>query len=338
MMPTDLNNRTARRAERLEQVQSYGEIVGESPELQQTLRLISRVAPTDSTVLILGETGTGKELVARAIHHNSPRRCKPMIKVNCATLPANLIESELFGHERGSFTGATERRIGKFELAHQSTLFLDEIGELPLELQVKLLRALQEREIERIGSRTTIKVDTRIVTATNRDLEKEVDEGRFRADLFYRLNIFPINLPSLRTRRDDIPALAMHFIQKLSKIIGKRVSSMSNYVLEQIMNYDWPGNIRELEHVIERSILLCDDDVLKQIYLPVRRQHSVVKRSENEVVIKTIEENERDHILNMLKYCNGRVSGYKGAAKCLGIPPSTLSSKLKRLGIQKGHF
>jgi formate hydrogenlyase transcriptional activator len=336
MTTLDLTNKTTRVVERPQH--SYDEIVGKSPELQQTLALISRVAPTDSTVLLLGETGTGKELVARAIHHHSLRKAKPMVKVNCATLPPNLIESELFGHERGSFTGATERRIGKFELAHQSTLFLDEIGELPLELQVKFLRALQEREIERIGSRTLIKVDTRIIAATNRDLEKEVEEGRFRADLYYRLNTFPISLPSLRNRREDIPLLAMHFIQKLAPKTGRQISSMSNYVLEQIMSYDWPGNIRELEHVIERSLLLSDDDILRQIYLPARRQHSLSKRPEGEFVIKTIEENERDHILSMLRYCKGRVAGYKGAAKCLGIPPSTLSSKLKRLGIQKGHY
>jgi len=337
MTPTDLPNRTARAAERQAQEHSSGEIVGRSPELQQILRLIARVAPTDSTVLILGETGTGKELVAKAIHEHSSRKTKPMIKVNCAALPVNLIESELFGHERGSFTGATERRIGKFELAHQGTLFLDEIGEMPLELQVKLLRALQEREIERIGGRTTIKVDTRIIAATNRELEREVEEGRFRADLYYRLNIFPIALPSLRNRRDDIPLLAMHFIQKHSKKTGRSISSMSNNVLEQIINYEWPGNIRELEHVIERSLLLSDDDILQQVYLPERRQRSVAKRPEKEAAVKTMEENERDHILSMLRYCKGRVSGYKGAAKCLGIPPSTLSSKLKRLGIQKEH-
>jgi formate hydrogenlyase transcriptional activator len=317
----------------------YPEIIGKSPELLQTLRLISRVARTNSTVLILGETGTGKELVARAIHNNSSRKTKTMVKVNCATLPANLIESELFGHERGSFTGATERRIGKFELAHYSTLFLDEIGELPLELQVKLLRALQEKEIERIGGRNTIEVDVRIIAATNRDLEKEVEMGRFRADLYYRLNIFPINLPSLRSRRADIPLLATHFIQKISKRIGAKITMISQYVLEQIIGYDWPGNIRELEHVIERSILLSDDDnILSRIYLPDRRQKEDVRSSENGLSVKTIEENERDHIINVLKRCNGRVAGYGGAAKFLGIPPSTLASKLKRLGIQKMHY
>ena len=318
--------------------QNYPEIIGQSAELKQMLLLVSRVAPTNSTVLILGETGTGKELVARAIHNNSSRKGKPLVKVNCATLPANLIESELFGHERGSFTGATDRRTGKFELAHHSTLFLDEIGELPLELQVKLLRVLQEKEIERIGGRSTIHVDVRIIAATNRDLEKEVNEGKFRADLYYRLNIFPISLPSLRERRDDIPLLATHFIKKISKKIGTKITAVSKYVIEQIMNYDWPGNIRELEHVIERNILLSDDDVLRQIQLPHTRLKDIFEGSTNRPGVKTIEENERDHIVNVLRQCKGRVAGFGGAAKSLGIPPSTLASKLKRLGIQKANY
>jgi formate hydrogenlyase transcriptional activator len=316
----------------------YPEIIGQSTELKQTLRLISRVAPTNSTVLIQGETGTGKELVARAIHHHSSRKSKTMVKVDCASLPVNLIESELFGHERGSFTGASDRRIGKFELADRSTLFLDEIGEMPLELQVKLLRALQEKEIERIGGRGTIHVDVRIIAATNRDLEKEMEEGRFRADLYYRLNIFPIHVPALRTRRDDIPLLVDHFIHKLSDKIGTKVTSVSKHVLEQIMKYDWPGNIRELEHTIERSILLSDDDILKQIYLPCRRLKDVAEQPATGSRIKTIEENERDHIIYVLRQCNGRVAGYTGAAKSLGVPASTLASKLKRLGIEKAHY
>jgi transcriptional regulator with GAF, ATPase, and Fis domain len=295
------------------------------------------VAPTNSTVLLLGETGTGKELVARAIHNSSARRTKTMIKVNCATLPANLVESELFGHERGSFTGATDRRIGKFEQAHHSTLFLDEVGELPLELQVKLLRVLQEKEIERIGGRGTIEVDVRIIAATNRNLQKEVDEGRFRADLYYRLNVFPIGLPPLRHRPDDIPILATHFIQKISRRIGKQMSVVSKYVLEQILNYDWPGNIRELEHIIERSILLSDDDVLDRIDLPERQRKPTSESTESVSGVKTIQENEREHIIEVLKKCKGRVSGTAGAAAHLGIPPSTLASKLKRLGIMRSH-
>ncbi len=315
--------------------QNFSEIIGKSTELQLTLKLISKVAPTNSTVLILGETGTGKELVARAIHHNSPRSNKTMVKVNCATLPANLIESELFGHERGSFTGATDRRLGKFEQAHYSTLFLDEIGEMPLELQVKLLRVLQEKEIERIGGHNTIHVNVRIIAATNRDLEQEVEAGRFRADLYYRLNIFPIHLPSLRTRREDIPLLATHFIQQLSKKVGKKITRISKYVLEQIINYDWPGNIRQLEHAIERSILMADDDILDQICLPCKRQGEVVSQPTDTRGVKTIEENERDHIIYVLRNCKGKVAGFNGAATFLGVPPSTLASKLKRLGIQK---
>jgi formate hydrogenlyase transcriptional activator len=319
--------------------QEFPEIIGKSLELQHTLSLISRVAPTNSTVLVLGETGTGKELVARAIHDSSSRKTKTMVKVDCATLPANLIESELFGHERGSFTGATDRRLGKFEQAHYSTLFLDEIGELPLELQVKLLRALQEKEIERIGGHNPIQVNVRIIAATNRNLEDEVEAGRFRADLYYRLNIFPISLPSLRARREDIPVLAAHFIQKLSKKVGVKIIRISKYVFEQIMDYDWPGNVRELEHVIERSILLSDDNYLSKIYLPDKRQKCsvIATPSEDGLVVKTIEENERDHIVSVLKYCKGKVAGFAGAAKFLGVPPSTLSSKLKRLGIQKAY-
>jgi formate hydrogenlyase transcriptional activator len=313
-------------------------MIGQSSELKETLRLISIVAPSDSTVLLTGETGTGKELAARAIHDYSLRKGKPMVKVNCGALPANLVESELFGHERGSFTGAIDRRIGKFELAHQGTLFLDEIGEMPLELQVKLLRALQEKEIERLGSRSTIKVDVRIVAATNRELEKDVASGKFRADLYYRLNIFPIPLPSLRSRPVDIPLLAHFFVRKLSTKTGRNVSTICSRVLEELLAYDWPGNIRELEHVIERSLLLSQDDVLRQVYLPNRRPNATIRSVEKDVVAKTIEENERDHILTVLQFCKGRVAGYNGAAKLLGIPPSTLSSKLKRLGIQKIHY
>jgi transcriptional regulator with GAF, ATPase, and Fis domain len=260
-----------------------------------------------------------------------------MVKVNCAALPPNLIESEFFGHERGSFTGAFERRTGKFELAHNSTLFLDEIGELPLELQVKLLRVLQEKEIERVGGKGSTRVDVRIIAATNRDLENEVEEGRFRADLYYRLNIFPIDLPSLRNRRFDIPLLVPHFIQKLAPKTGIKISSVSKNALQQLMNYNWPGNIRELEHVIERSMLLADDDVIREIHLPVKKENGLKKVTEISFTAKTIEENEKEHILKTLSYCKGRISGNYGAAEYLGVPPSTLSSKLKRLGIGKGH-
>ncbi|MCF2446664.1 sigma 54-interacting transcriptional regulator [Dyadobacter sp. CY345] len=324
--------------EEIEITQNYAEIIGESLAIQKTFRLIAQVAPSDSAVLLLGETGTGKELVARAIHNNSPRKNKMMVKVNCAALPANLIESELFGHERGSFTGATERRLGKFELANNGTLFLDEIGEMPLELQVKLLRALQEKEIERVGGKTTIKVDVRIIAATNRDLEKEMEEGRFRSDLFYRLNIFPIYLSSLRDRREDIPLLATHFIHRYSKKIGRKINTLTNRALQDLMEYSWPGNIRELEHLIERSILLSTGDTIKQIHLPVNKPKNYGAAHTEELKLKTIDENEREHILMTLKYCKGRVAGDFGAAEILGVHPSTLNSKIKRLGIKKEHF
>ena len=316
---------------------NQSEIVGDSPGMQTTFRLMEQVAASDSTVLILGETGTGKELIARAIHNHSTRKNKLMVKVNCAALPVNLIESELFGHERGSFTGATERRLGKFELANGGTLFLDEIGEMPLDLQVKLLRALQEREIERIGGRGTIKVDVRIIVATNRDLEKETAEGGFRSDLYYRLNIFPISVPPLRDRREDIPLLASHFIQQYAKKSGKNINALSNSVLQEMMQYNWPGNIRELEHLIERSVLLADGDSINQINLPSKQHRASLSASKEDFVIKTIHEHEREFILKTLKYCSNRISGEYGAAQLLGVPASTLNSKMKRLGIRREH-
>jgi len=322
--------------EEIETHQNYSDIIGESFSIKKTFKLVSQVAASDSTVLILGETGTGKELIARAIHNDSPRRSKLMVKVNCAALPPNLIESELFGHERGSFTGATEQRIGKFELANQSTLFLDEIGEMPLELQVKLLRALQEKEIERVGGRKTIKIDVRIVAATNRDLEKEVAEGRFRSDLYYRLNIFPISLPPLRDRKEDIPLLAAYFIRRFAKKAGRQITTFSNRALQDMIKYHWPGNIRELEHLIERSVLLTTGNTIKYIHLPSDKPISQIKDPEN-IALKTIDENERDHILQILKFCGGKLSGDGGAAQILGVPPGTLYSKMKRLGIQREH-
>jgi transcriptional regulator with GAF, ATPase, and Fis domain len=322
--------------EEIESSQNYADIVGQSASIQRIFKMVGQVAPSDSTVLILGETGTGKELIARAIHNTSPRKAKLMIKVNCAALPANLIESELFGHERGSFTGAMERRIGKFELANGGTLFLDEIGEMPLELQVKLLRALQEKEIERVGGKTTIKVDVRIIAATNRDLEKEMVEGRFRSDLYYRLNIFPIQLPPLRQRKEDIPLLANHFIRRFAKKAGRRIENFSAQALQELVGYDWPGNIREMEHFIERSILLTTGETIRHIHLPTPRQ--VVSPNVTPVRLKTIDENEREHILAITKYCHGRIAGAGGAAEILGVPPSTLNSRMKRLGIKKEHI
>jgi formate hydrogenlyase transcriptional activator len=314
----------------------YSDIIGSGVEMQKVFHLLTQVAFTNSTVLILGETGTGKELIARAIHTSSPRKNNLMVKVNCAALPADLIESELFGHEKGSFTGAVERRIGKFELAHKGTLFLDEIGEMPQKLQMKLLRVIQEREIERVGGKETIKVDVRIIAATNRNLVKEVEEGKFRSDLYYRLNVFPIQLPPLKNRREDIPVLVSHFISKFSKSIGKDVKSISKLAMAELKFYQWPGNVRELEHVIERSILMANECVIKNVFLP--NNENFEGHEQSGIGIKTIDENEKQHIINILKSCNGKVFGSNGAAKILGIPHTTLYSKIKKLGITKSEI
>ncbi|MBC7934133.1 MAG: sigma-54-dependent Fis family transcriptional regulator [Rhizobacter sp.] len=297
--------------------------------------LINQVAVSDTSVLILGESGTGKEKVADRIHDLSSRKGNPFIKVNCAALPPSLIESELFGHEKGAFTGATDKRIGKFEQADKGTIFLDEIGELPLELQVKLLRVLQEKEIERLGSRSTIKISVRIIAATNRNLEKEVAEGRFRLDLYYRLNVFPILLPALRDRREDIPLLSAHFINYYNRKAGKKVTGISQKVAQKFAAYNWPGNIRELEHLIERNILLAKGTTIEDISLPVFHQKEMADNTDKKT--KTIEENERDHIMEVLKKCNGKVWGPGAAAELLNIPPSTLKSKMKKLGIKKEY-
>jgi transcriptional regulator with GAF, ATPase, and Fis domain len=301
---------------------------------KNVFELIAHVAASDSTVLLYGETGTGKELVAKALHESSSRKGKQMIKVNCAALPPSLIESELFGHEKGSFTGAIEKRIGKFEMAHNSTLLLDEIGELPLELQVKLLRAIQEKEIERVGGNTSIKTNVRIIAATNRNLQNEVEAGRFRMDLFYRLNVFPIGLPSLRERKEDIPLLAAHFMKETSLKCRKNVINISQKALDQMMAYEWPGNVRELEHLIERAVLLTDGTTIKEVSLPVRNKKGTKKQEE----VQTIQEMEREHILAVLKKTNEKIHGPGGAAELLKIPSTTLASKMKKLGIQKKHM
>ncbi len=317
------------------------EIVGRGIEMQKVFRLVERVAFASSTVLILGETGTGKELIARAIHQHSPRKDKLMVKVNCAALPEHLIESELFGHERGSFTGAIDRKIGKFELANDSTLFLDEIGEMPMDLQVKLLRAIQEREIERVGGKGTIKINVRIIAATNRPLHLEVMEGRFRSDLYYRLNVFPICMPALRERIEDIPLLVEHFIKKLSRSTGRRVMDIAPEALRELMTYSWPGNIRELENLIERSLLLTKGDVINKIFLPASsiKTEAVVNTASvhgsDALLKKTLDENERDYIVAVLRQCKGKISGPGGAAAILGVPSSTLNSKMRKLGIRK---
>lgn len=321
--------------EQIKTMYNFSEIVGNGVQMQKVYRLITQVAESASTVLLLGETGTGKELIARAIHNASPRKSKLMVKVNCAALPTHLIESELFGHERGAFTGAIDRRIGKFELANHSTLFLDEIGEMPLELQVKLLRVLQERELERVGGKSTIKVDVRIIAATNRNLEAEVKAGRFRSDLYYRLNVFPIQLPPLRERLEDIEPLANSFVAKFSKNIGKKITGISAKVLKQLRSYDWPGNVRELEHQIERSILLSDGDVLKEVHIGHRPEEDGDEQAPS---ARTLEQIERTYIIEVLKRCGGKISGLGGAAEILEIPGTTLHSKMRKLKIGKADY
>lgn len=321
--------------EQIRSIYNFSEIIGSGEAMQKVYHLMSLVAEATSTVLILGETGTGKELIARALHNASPRRDKLMVKVNCAAMPANLIESELFGHERGAFTGALERRIGKFELANGSTLFLDEIGEMPLEAQAKLLRVIQERELERVGGKNTIKIDVRIIAATNRNLEEEVKAGRFRSDLYYRLNVFPIVLPPLRERAEDIEPLTHFFLAKFSKNTGKKVNKVAAKVMHQLNSYLWPGNVRELEHLVERSVLLATDHVLREIHLPEYTERS---KPAEMPVNRTLEEMERTYIIEVLRRCSGKISGAGGAAEVLNIPGNTLHSKMKKLSIGKADY
>jgi formate hydrogenlyase transcriptional activator len=322
--------------EQIKTIYNFSEIIGNGEQMQEVYRLMSLVAGSNTTVLILGETGTGKELIARAIHNASPRNDKLMVKVNCAALPANLIESELFGHERGSFTGAIDRRIGKFELANNSTLFLDEVGELPPEAQAKLLRVIQERELERLGGKQTIKVDVRLIAATNRNLEEEVKAGRFRADLYFRLNVFPINLPPLRERLEDIEPLTHFFVKKYSRNTGRKIRKIAPKVIQQLRSYTWPGNVRELEHLVERSILLTTDDILHDVYIP---QNIVTDKQELPHLLNhSLEEVERSYIIEILRRCSGKISGPGSAAEILKIPGNTLHSKLKKLAITKKDY
>ena len=322
--------------EQIKTIYNFSEIIGNGQQMQEVYRLMSLVAGLNTTVLVLGETGTGKELIARAIHNASPRNNKLMVKVNCAALPANLIESELFGHERGAFTGAVDRRIGKFELANNSTLFLDEVGELPAEAQAKLLRVIQERELERLGGKQTIKVDVRLIAATNRNLEEEVNAGRFRADLYFRLNVFPISLPPLRERQEDIEPLAHFFVKKHSRNTGRKIRKVASKVIQQLRSYTWPGNVRELEHLIERSILLTTNDILQDVYIP---QNTTTDKQElTHLSNQSLEEVERSYIIEILRRCSGKISGPGSAAEILKIPGNTLHSKLKKLGITKKDY
>jgi len=312
---------------------SYDDIIGSSEAMQSVFQLLSQVSSTNSTVLLLGETGTGKQIFAGAIHNSSGRQQHLMVKVNCAALPAELVESELFGHEKGSFTGAMQRRIGKFELASKGTIFLDEIGELSPDMQAKLLRAIQEREIERIGGKESIPVDVRIIAATNRNLYDEVRHGRFRSDLFYRLNVFPIHLPPLRERRDDIVLLAKHFVARSATNSGRKISRISSNVIKQLLAYPWPGNVRELEHQMERSVLMAKTNVITEVHLPTSgtSPHSPAPS----LYDKTHAENERDYIIQILNKCHGKIYGPGGAAQILGLKVGTLNSKIKKLGINK---
>lgn len=352
--PVDVTaQRTAQRAlnTALEEVQSLGkrladenvylkaeietavpssDIVGQSPRLREVLARVGEVARTSATVLILGESGVGKESLARAIHDRSTRAGGPFIKLNCAAIAPTLVESELFGHEKGAFTGAAARRLGRFELADGGTLFLDEIGELPPDVQATLLRVLQEHEFERVGGQDTVRVDVRIVAATNRDLRSMVDEGRFRADLYYRINVFPVTLPPLRERREDIPSLTAHFLKKFSLAHGKQVTGVSASALEHLRSWDWPGNIRELQNVIERAVILCRGEVLEVPSLGVAKADAGKRSS---IPVQDLRSVERTHIVDVLTRHDWVIEGRRGAASALGMPPGTLRSRMKKLAI-----
>jgi transcriptional regulator with GAF, ATPase, and Fis domain len=316
--------------EEIRDLHGFDEIIGDSPALRDALAQVQEVAPTNSTVLLLGDTGTGKELFARAIHDRSPRRQRPIIRVNCAALPPTLIESELFGHERGAFTGALTMRQGRFELADRGTLFLDEIGDLPMELQAKLLRVLQEGEFERLGSSYTRKIDVRVIAATHRDLEAAVDEGRFRSDLFYRLSVFPIRLPGLRDRLEDIPRLVWFFVHQKQRRLHRHVTKVPGRVMDALQRYQWPGNVRELENVIERALIRSTGDTLVLDEGLGRRHSAAAVAGDN-----SLEGVERRHMLEVLRKCGWRINGSGNAAEQLGLHPNTLRFRMKKLGIAR---
>jgi len=313
---------------------NHENIIGKSDALKYVLYKVEQIAATNTTVLVLGETGTGKELVARAIHHGSPRKNRALVKLNCAALPATLIESELFGHEKGAFTGSNSKQLGRFEIANGATLFLDEIGELPLELQAKLLRVIQDGEFERLGSSHTIKVDARIIAATNRNLEEEVKKGRFREDLFYRLNVFPITMPPLRDRIEDVPLLVEYYIKKIAKRMGKNTGIVSKIMMETLQNHHWPGNVRELENVLERAVINSSGPKLRLVDdfdKPLINLHKPQKTME----AKTLEEVERGYIVHVLEQNQWKVSGENSATEILGLNRSTLRARMRKLNIQK---
>ena len=324
--------------EEIDKTSMFEEIVGASPALKAVLARVAKVAPTESTVLVTGETGTGKELIARAIHKRSKRSARAFVSVNCAAVPRDLIASELFGHEKGAFTGATQRRLGRFELAEGGTIFLDEIGELPPETQIALLRVLQEREFERVGGNHPIHAEVRVIAATNRDLEAAIAAGTFRSDLFYRLNVFPIEIPPLRERHDDIPLLVEYFIDRYARKAGRTIRRISKRSLELLQAYPWPGNIRELQNIIERSVIVCETESfsIDESWLS-RRPHATDSRSQPELSQKLAAQ-EKEIIEAALKKCGGRVFGPLGAATKLGMPRSTLESRIRSLKIDKSHF
>ena len=335
---TELKDRLAKENVYLEEEvrtdHNFREIVGDSAALRRVLKEVETVAPTGSTVLVCGETGTGKELVARALHDLSPRRDRTFVKLNCAAIPTGLLESELFGHEKGAFTGAITQKVGRFELAHHGTLFLDEVGDIPSELQPKLLRALQEQEFERLGSTRTIRVDVRMVAATNRDLAAMVADGRFRSDLYYRLNVFPVVLPPLRERRDDIPMLARHFTQRFARRMGRRIETIPAEIMDALVRYPWPGNIREMQNVIERAVILSRGPEL-EISLSEFKQQMKAAAVDFPSSLSTLEEAEREHILRALGETNWILGGSSGAALKLGMKRTTLQSKMRKLGIAR---
>jgi formate hydrogenlyase transcriptional activator len=317
----------------------FEEILGKSPELLKLLDRVESAAPTDANVLISGETGSGKELIARAIHNRSARKDSPLVKVNCGAIPAGLVESELFGHVKGAFTSASERRIGRFELANNGTLFLDEVGELPLETQVKLLRVLQEQEFEPVGSNRTIKVNVRIIAATNRDLDAAVRSGVFRSDLYYRLNVIPLKVPALRDRRSDIPEMVMAFLRQSAKRVGRPIHSVSTETMRLLVDYSWPGNIRELQNVIERGVVLSRGSVLKlgADLLPLDESHTSLEpeATPEPAATDSLKYVERQHILRVLERTGGLISGPNGAGAVLNLHPNTLRSLMNRLGIRR---
>jgi transcriptional regulator with GAF, ATPase, and Fis domain len=313
---------------------NHENIIGKSDALKYVLYKVEQIAETNTTVLVLGETGTGKELVARAVHHSSPCKKRALVKINCAALPANLIENELFGHEKGAFTGSGSRQLGRFEVANGATLFLDEIGELPLELQAKLLRVIQDGEFERLGSSHTIKVDARIIAATNRNLEQEVKKGNFREDLWYRLNVFPITMPPLRDRKEDIPLLVAFYVKKIAKRLGKETPIVPKLMMEAFLNYQWPGNVRELENILERAVIISSGPKLQMVD-DFNRPLASLNNNRKTEEAKTLEKVERDHIVQVLEQTNWKVSGENSAAQILGLNRSTLRARIRKLKIVK---